>query len=192
MAPITDPTKGLPRKFVWTKEANGSFLKLKLVPTAKLVLIMLDYSEEFVMFCDVSGIGVGVTLLQDGKNPSTQRMVAYFFQKLHILPKTVSLQCHERKCLAVLFAIEKFRHFIKDTHFTVITNHSALQWLLAMKTPVLNRLCRWIMQFQQYDLTVKHRKVKKNMEIADGLGRAIATIEITQPDVWYEDKSLKK
>jgi hypothetical protein len=88
MAPITDPTKGLPRKFVWTKEGNGKFfLKLKLVPT------MLNYSEEFVMFCDVSGIGVGATLLQDGKNPSTQRMVAYFFQKLHILPKT--LQCHE-------------------------------------------------------------------------------------------------
>jgi hypothetical protein len=90
----------------------------------------------------------------------------------------------------VLLAIGKFRHFIQDTHFTVITDHSALQWLLSMKTLVSNRFCRWIMQLQQYDFTVKHRK-GKNMEIDDGLSHAIETVDITIPDDWYEGLSQK-
>jgi hypothetical protein len=36
MAPITDLTKGLPRKFVWIKEANDAFLQLKSILTAAL------------------------------------------------------------------------------------------------------------------------------------------------------------
>jgi hypothetical protein len=188
MAPITDLTKGLPRKFVWTKEANNAFLQLKSILTAAPVLTMPEYSEEFVIFCDASDIGVGATLAQGGETPQTQRTVAYFSQKLTSCQKRYSVT--ERECLAVLLAIGKFRHFIQGTHFTVITDHSALQWLLAMKTPVSNRLCRWIMELQQYDFTIKHRK-GKNMEIADGLSRAIETIDITIPDDWYEGLSRK-
>jgi hypothetical protein len=46
------------------------------------------------------------------------------------------------------------------------------------------------MQLQQYDFTVNHRK-GKNMEIADGLSRAIETVDITIPDDWYEGFSQK-
>jgi hypothetical protein len=60
MAPITDLTKG----FVWTKEANDIILQLKSILTAAPVWSMPDYSEEFVIFCDASRIGVGATLAQ--------------------------------------------------------------------------------------------------------------------------------
>jgi hypothetical protein len=138
MAPITDLTKGLPRKFMWTKDDNGAFLKLNLVLTAVLVLTMSDYSEEFVIVCCVSGIGVGATFVQGGDTPSTQKTVAYFSQKLTSRQKRYSVT----DCLAILLAIEKFRQFTQGTNFTVIMDHFALQWLLAMKTPVSNRLCR--------------------------------------------------
>jgi RNase H-like domain found in reverse transcriptase/Integrase zinc binding domain/Reverse transcriptase (RNA-dependent DNA polymerase)/Integrase core domain len=184
MAPITDLTKGSPKKFNWTNEANDAFTKLKTILTAEPILTMPNYGKPFVLFSDASDIGVGAMLAQgEGTN---QKAVAYFSQKLTPCQRRYSVT--ERECLAVLLAVEKFRHYLLGSHFTVITDHSALQWLLALKTPVSNRLCRWIMTLQQYDFSVKHRKGSE-MAMADGLSRAIETIRLEPVDDWYRDLS---
>jgi RNase H-like domain found in reverse transcriptase/Integrase zinc binding domain/Reverse transcriptase (RNA-dependent DNA polymerase)/Integrase core domain len=186
MAPITDLTKGPTKKFIWTKEANDALTQLKTILTAEPILTMPDYQKEFILFSDASDIGVGAMLSQgEGKD---QKAVAYFSQKLTSCQKRYSVT--ERECLAVLLAVEKFRHYLLGSHFTVVTDHSALQWLLALKTPISNRLCRWIMTLQQYDFSVKHRK-GSDMAMADGLSRAIETIDIEPDDEWYNDLSKK-
>jgi RNase H-like domain found in reverse transcriptase/Reverse transcriptase (RNA-dependent DNA polymerase) len=186
MAPITDLTKGSTKKFTWTNEANEAFTQLKRILTAESILTMPDYEKEFVLFSDASDIGVGAMLAQGERN--NQKAVAYFSQKLTSCQKRYSVT--ERECLAVLLAVEKFRHYLLGSHFTVVTDHSALQWLLALKTPVSSRLCRWIMTLQQYDFSVKHRNGSE-MAMADGLSRAIETIETEVKDEWYSDLSGK-
>jgi RNase H-like domain found in reverse transcriptase/Integrase zinc binding domain/Reverse transcriptase (RNA-dependent DNA polymerase)/Integrase core domain len=186
MAPITDLTKNPNKKFVWTEEANKALLKLKSLLTAEPILTMPDYGKEFTLFTDASDIGVGAMLAQG--EGSEQKTVAYFSQKLN--PCQTRYSVTERECLAVLLAIEQFRHYLLGFHFTVVTDHSALQWLLALKTPVSNRLCRWIMSLQQYDFSVKHRK-GTDMAIADGLSRVIESITIEPDDNWYNSLAKK-
>jgi RNase H-like domain found in reverse transcriptase/Integrase zinc binding domain/Reverse transcriptase (RNA-dependent DNA polymerase)/Integrase core domain len=182
MAPITDLTKNPNKKFVWTEEANQALIKLKSLLTAEPILTMPDYGKEFTLYTDASDIGVGAMLAQG--EDSDQKTVAYFSQKLN--PCQTRYSVTERECLAVLLAIEKFRHYLLGSHFTVVTDHSALQWLLALKTPVSNRLCRWIMSLQQYHFSVKHRK-GSDMAIADGLSRTIESITVEPGDKWYND-----
>jgi RNase H-like domain found in reverse transcriptase/Integrase zinc binding domain/Integrase core domain len=186
MAPITDLTKNPTKKFVWTEAADQALSKIKALLTAEPILTMPDYNTGFVLFTDASDIGVGAMLAQ-GEGPE-QKTVAYFSQKLN--PCQTRYSVTERECLAVLLAIEKFRHYLLGSHFTVITDHSALQWLLALKTPVSNRLCRWIMSLQQYDFSVKHRKGSE-MAIADGLSRTIESITLEPDDKWYNDLARK-
>jgi RNase H-like domain found in reverse transcriptase/Reverse transcriptase (RNA-dependent DNA polymerase)/Integrase zinc binding domain/Integrase core domain len=186
MAPITDLTKNPTKKFTWTEEANKALLKLKTLLTAEPILTMPDYEKEFTLFTDASDIGVGAMLAQgEGLD---QKTIAYFSQKLD--PCQSRYSATERECLAVLLAIEKFRHYLLGYHFTVVTDHSALQWLLALKTPVSNRLCRWIMSLQQYNFSVKHRK-GSDMAMPDNLSRTVETVVLEANDDWYNDLAKK-
>ena len=57
-------------------------------------------------------------------------------------------------------------------HFTVITDHSSLQWLLDVHRP--GRLQRWAIKLSEFDFTIQYRKGKLNAK-ADYLSRSYQT-----------------
>ena len=62
-------------KFVWTFECDAAFHTLRTLLTSALVLAQPDIEKPFDVFCDASGIGLGV-LMQDG------RVIAYTSHQL--------------------------------------------------------------------------------------------------------------
>jgi RNase H-like domain found in reverse transcriptase len=59
------------------------------------------------------------------------------------------------ECLAVLFGLQKFRQHLYGEIFGVVTDHSALVWLMSLRDPK-HRLAGWILEFQSLDFNVKH------------------------------------
>ncbi|XP_062119096.1 uncharacterized mitochondrial protein AtMg00860-like [Humulus lupulus] len=54
-------------KFVWTKQCERSFQELKMkLPTAQ-VLTIPNGTEEYAIYSDASGQGLGAVLMQHGK-----------------------------------------------------------------------------------------------------------------------------
>lgn len=49
--------------FAWTNTATEAFLKLKTAMITIPILCLLDFSKQFVMKVDASGVGVGVVLM---------------------------------------------------------------------------------------------------------------------------------
>lgn len=80
-----------------------------------------------------------------------------------------SLHANELEALAVVWATEHFHHFVADEPFVVITDHSALLHFLQQKNPP-DKIVRWQLHLQQFDITFKHRKGTANAD-ADGLSR---------------------
>ncbi|XP_052888008.1 uncharacterized protein LOC128296615 [Gossypium arboreum] len=66
--------KGVP--FEWMDKKQESFGKLKKVLTEALVLIQLEPRKEFTVYSDASHVGLGCTLMQEGK------VVAYASRQL--------------------------------------------------------------------------------------------------------------
>lgn len=62
----------------------------------------------------------------------------------------------EIECLAVVWAIQRYRCYLEGVKFTVITDHKALQWLFLNKNHK-SRLVRWSLRLQEYDMQIKHR-----------------------------------
>jgi hypothetical protein len=76
----------------------------------------------------------------------------------------------ELECLAVVWAIKLFRPYLYGRRFTLITDHSALKWL--MTSPNLTgKLHRWALTLQGLDFEVQYRPGSTNV-VADALSRA--------------------
>jgi RNase H-like domain found in reverse transcriptase len=77
----------------------------------------------------------------------------------------------EKECLAVLFGLQKFRQHLYGEIFGVVTDHSALFWLMSLWDPK-HRLARWILEFQSFDFDVELAPGNESiMVIPDALSR---------------------
>lgn len=193
-APLHNLTKTKKsKKLIWNDEAEKSFTELKTLLTTTPVMSCPDYSKPFIVQCDASSKGIGAVLCQ--KVEGNEQAIAYLSRKLSDREKRYSTS--ERELLSVVHAIEKFRPYLDGTKFTVITDHSALQWLHKMKDPH-GRLARWAMKLQQFNFEIVHRPGKSNT-VPDALSRAVeSSIEVnsinigeTDKDDWYKAKVNK-
>ena len=131
------------------------------------VCCLPDWSKEFVLRTDASDVGLGAVLLQDqgfGLQP-----LACASKKLN--SAELNYSPIEKECLAVVFGIQKYNHFLLGRHFTVQTDHSPLQWLHRVK-PQSPRQMRWSMQLQPYDFSVVAIAGRDNVD-ADFLSRNV-------------------
>jgi hypothetical protein len=93
---------------------------------------------------------LGEVLAQPGEG-EIDHLIAFANRKLSSTEKNYTMT--EREGLAMVYALQKFRHYLLGSHFKMYTDHSALRYLV--NKPVLGgRICRWLLLFQEYDFEV--------------------------------------
>lgn len=183
-APITDLLKKGKGKLVWTQEAEEAFLKIKSTLTSPKVLANPDFTIPFIIESDASDVAVGAVLVQTKEG--IRRPIAFFSRKLSASQKKYAPT--EKECLGVLMAIEKFRHFVEGSKFTVITDAQSLIWLSRISAEGGSaKLIRWALKLQQYDFNLQYRKGSLNVT-ADALSRSVNNISIK--DITYDDLKM--
>ncbi|GFX18729.1 transposon Tf2-11 polyprotein [Trichonephila clavipes] len=75
----------------------------------------------------------------------------------------------ERKALAVVWALEKFRGYVENQQIFLASDHQALKWLLSIKSPS-GRLARGALKIQSFNLKIDYTPGKANV-VADMLSR---------------------
>ena len=78
----------------------------------------------------------------------------------------------ELECLALVYCLEKLKHYLLGAHFVLETDAKALLYLNKQKHSSNNRLTRWSLQIQEYNFTVVAIKGKIN-HCADFLSRSL-------------------
>nr|XP_050052429.1 uncharacterized protein LOC126548327 [Dermacentor andersoni] len=176
-AALQAPLTSLLRKstsWSWGPEQDDAFRALSkaLVDTAELKLP--DLNREFVVQADASDLGIGAVLLQEHED--VLRPVAFASRSLTPAERNYSVT--ERECLAIVFALRKFDHYVDGVPFVVETDHMALTWLKRLREPS-GRLARWALTLQRYNFVVRYRKGSTNV-VADALSRA----PVSDPDTF--------
>ena len=166
---IARPMNNLLKKdipFIWTQKQQTAFERLKEMLIKSPVLVYSDFEQPFILYTDTSGTGLGAVLSQlqdDGK----EHVIAYASRSLNQAEQNYSVT--DQECLAIVWAIEHFHHYLELQPFEVVTDHSALKWLKTSKIPK-GRRARWMMKLQLYNFTIRHRPGKINTN-ADALSR---------------------
>ncbi|GKC47971.1 putative reverse transcriptase domain-containing protein [Tanacetum coccineum] len=149
------------KTFDWGEEQERAFQTLKDKLCNALVLALPDGPEDFVVYCDVSGLGLGYVLMQRGK------VIAYASRQLKIREKNYTT--YDLELGAIVFALKIWRHYLYGTKSVIYTDHKSLQHIFSQKE--LNmRQRRWIEQFSDYDCKIRYHPGKANV-VADALSR---------------------
>lgn len=152
-------------KWSWTESQEEAFLGLKQKLTTTPILACPDFGKPFVLQVDASDDGLGAALTQ--KKDGKENVIGYASRLLSDSERKFTVT--EKECLALVWAVRKFRPYIEGYHFIAVTDHIALKWLLRLKEPT-GRLARWVLELQQHDFEVQYRKGVAN-RVADALSR---------------------
>nr|GEW43868.1 putative reverse transcriptase domain-containing protein [Tanacetum cinerariifolium] len=147
--------------FDWGEEQELAFQTLKDKLCNAPVLSLPDGLEDFVVYCDVPGIGLGYVLMQRGN------VIAYASRQLKFSKKNYTT--HDLELGVVVFALMIRRHYLYGTKNVIYTNHKSLQHIFSQKE--LNiRQRRWIELFSSYECEICYHPGKANV-VADSLSR---------------------
>ena len=154
-------------KFCWSSECQKSFDKIKAILTNSPVLLAPNFEKRFKLAVDASDIGIGAVLMQE--QGGVDHPVCYFSRKFNDTQRRYSTI--EKEALALLMSLQQFDVYLCPTitPIEVFTDHNPLVFVQKMKNKN-QRLLRWSLILQRYNLEIKHIKGVNNV-IADTLSR---------------------
>ena len=156
------------KKFLWSNGCQYAFDKLKAILKSTPVLLAPDFDKSFKLAVDASDIGAGAVLIQEDNN-GVEHPVSYFSKKFNKQQRNYSTI--EKECLALILAIQHFEIYLGSTTFPIVvfTDHNPLSFLHKLKNKN-QRLLRWSLMLQEYNLDIRHIKGRDNI-IPDALSR---------------------
>jgi hypothetical protein len=136
--------------FIWIEEFQQSFDTLKQKMVTMPTLVFPDCTKEFHVHVDASSIALRVVPTQP-RTGYIDHPLAFSSKKLSTTE--INYTTTEREGLAMVYALQKFRHYLLGGHFKMFIDHSSLKY--PVKNPLLwGRICKWILLFEEYDFEI--------------------------------------
>lgn len=146
------------------------------------ILIVPDFSKVFTIEIDASNKGLGAVLLQEG------RLVAFLSQTLS--DKAQSKSVYERELMAIVMAVQKWRHYLLGRHFIILTDQKSPKFLTDQRV-LGEEQFKGTSKLMGFDFEVQYRPGSEN-RAADALSRrmtftALSTVRLDDLEAWESE-----
>jgi hypothetical protein len=148
-----------PNQVEWTQKDDDQVEEILKLIRKQIVLHYPDPSKGYVLKTDASDLGFGAVLLQEGK------LIGIYSNKLQ--GAELRYTTTEKKLLAVIKALKRFKSIVFGAPITVLTDHKNLTYVTSCEN---NRAQRWKLLLDEYNVTIKYLPGNENHE-ADMLSR---------------------
>ncbi|WVY91755.1 hypothetical protein V8G54_037269 [Vigna mungo] len=162
--------------FCWTHEAQRAFDALKGAVSKLPILAVPDFSKSFTLEINDSSKGLGAVLLQEG------RPLAFWSQALSDRGQQKSM--YERELMAIVQAVQKWKHYPMGSHFVIVTDQKSLKFLTDQRL-LTEQQFKWASKLIGYDFEIHFRPGQEN-HVADALSRRqyFMVVSLFQTDEW--------
>ena len=142
------------QRFVWSKECQDAFNKIKRLLISASVLIAPNFSKPFTLTINASNVGTGAVLMQEDFN-GIDDPISYFSCKFKDSQRNYSTR--EKETLALLLVLQHYEIYITAVQLLLMicTDHNPLIFLNRLKNKNQRLLC-WSLTLQGYDLDIRH------------------------------------
>ncbi|KAG2216240.1 hypothetical protein INT45_001900 [Circinella minor] len=172
-ADVAEPLTRLLKKekeFAWGKEQEKAFLALKQALTQPPVLSFPDRRQKQILTTDGYSQGLSATLSQVPIEGGQETVVAYASRVVRGAEK--SYAATHLEALALVWACNKYRHYLAGREFLVRTDHSCLRFIFGPHAkPPSPKIQRWAAALMEFNFTIEYIKGENNP--ADALSRLI-------------------
>jgi deoxyuridine 5'-triphosphate nucleotidohydrolase len=169
-AKITEPIRRLLKKeepFAWTAAQQEAFDQVKQMLTTPPILAYPNFEAPFTLAVDASYDGIGAVLSQTDNNGHEHPI--HFASRSTTVHEQRLATVTELEATALVWALQKFRHYLLRAPVRIYTDHQALKYIL--ENGNLNRkFARWALTVSEYPHIVEYRKGEHNGN-ADALSR---------------------
>ncbi|KAI5175962.1 hypothetical protein PAEPH01_2216, partial [Pancytospora epiphaga] len=164
-------SKGSSKQIEWSQTFNKAFKNLKSMLLSNLERVQPDLSKPFVLITDdASDVAIEAMLAQEDKCGHEQMI--YTFSKT--LDKAEKNYCiTNRELLAIVKAVQHFRHYLLGKEFVLCTDHKALAYLRSAQNPN-SRMLIWALIPQEFSFKVEY--INGDSNAADFLSRPTTKI----------------
>jgi len=170
-ATLTEPLSRLTKKgaeFEWSTSQQAAFKELKRIFVDTPIFCMFNPKAAVTeVHTDASAVGLGAMLLQSAEEGAPLQIVYCISKKLGV----AETHYHSSKLelMSMVWAVDKWRHFLLGIKFSIITDCQALVYLRTHKA-TRPQVTRWYDVLQEYNFDIFHRPGKK-MAHVDALSR---------------------
>jgi len=122
--------------------------------------------KPFLFYVKTMDYSLGALLAQ--KNDEGHEHVIYYLSRTLIGAES-RYNPVEKECLALVFAIQKTRHYLVGQTMHVIFRVNPLHTLMTKPVSLNSRLVKWVILLFQYDMLFVPQKAVKDQTLADFL-----------------------
>ena len=163
--PLNDLTKK-DTKWNWGDDQQLAFDTLKEKFISDPILVMWNQSRPTRIEVDASGFATGGVILQKCDD-DLWHPVAYRSESMSEAERNYEI--YDREMLAIIRALEDWRHFLEGLPFEIISDHKNLEYWRTAKD-LTRRQARWALWLSRFDFILTHKPGKTNTQ-ADPLSR---------------------
>lgn len=172
---IARPLTNLLRKGAQFKigdDEKKAFETLKAKMSCEPVLKIYKQGVETQLYTDASKLSFGAILMQ--KCDEDDQFHPVYYMSIKTSPAEEKYDSYSLEVLAIVKALEKFRHYLLGMKFKIITDCEAFKKTME-KADVMAKVARWVMAMQEFDFEVEHR-TNAQMKHVDALSRIMTII----------------
>jgi len=183
-ADLARPLTMLTRKnahFNWGPEQESSYNALKNYLINIPVMAYPDLQKPYTLYTDASDYCIGGVLTQ--QHEDGEHVIQYLSHQL--TKGQQKWPTIEKEGYAIVYAVNKLRHYLLGSKFTIYTDHKPLRSLFTseMRNP---RIQRWAIMLDEYGCDIEYRSGKTHVQ-ADMMSRLTSDPTLKPQHEFYDD-----
>ncbi|XP_026378416.1 uncharacterized protein LOC113272835 [Papaver somniferum] len=148
--------------FIRTTIQQEAFHKIHEILLSPAITKSPVKGRPLILYTASSDVAIGALLAQEDEE-GIERPIYYFSHTMR--DAQLRYPKSERACLALVHAIQKFRHYPLSNRVVLVAKADHIKFLM-LKPALIGRLAKWLLHMLQFDITCVPPKAIKGQAVA--------------------------